>query len=188
MPLSVCTLMHSQYSLTGSASRLLTRSPVRGGWLTRRLAEGRCVSEAEAQARAGLTAGDQCALQPGEAPAGHRAPRDPRRGRFQEATRGNEVEFPQRFCEKLFEETALLNVYSTSPARQDEPSRLTPVRGKVSRGAHCPCCPEEGCTATFMKPRSRDGCHGADTSPSQQKVSGLGRELGGHSPRTRAPP
>ena len=105
---------------------------------------------------------------------GHLVPRDPRGGRFQEATWESEVEFPKRFCKKLFEETTSLNVHSTSPARQDEPSRFIPVSDKGSRGVHCPCCLEEGCTATSMKPRSWEGSHGEDTSPSQQKVRGSG--------------
>ena len=41
--------------------------------------------------------------------------------------------------------------------------------------------------ATFMKPRSREGSHGADTPP-QQKVSGLGSELGGHTPEQEPHP
>ena len=76
---------------------------------------------------------------------------------------------------------------STSPARQDGPSRFIPVRDKGSRGVHCPCCLEEGCTATSMKPRSREGSHGAHTSPSQQKVRGSGSELGGSHPRNKSP-
>lgn len=83
--------------------------------VTRRLAEGRHATEAGAQARAGLGAGDRSALPPQEAQSGHLAPRDPMESKFQEAIWGSEAEFPKRFWEKLFEEDlnhASLNVHS----------------------------------------------------------------------------